>query len=113
MVSTRPNPEGKRPKGCNLRPRDRARSDQERAVALDLRPVHVDGATTAQVADEVPVHSRLVDAAGLRVAGADRHVHRATDLLVKQDLLRTGRDPVIGADAELAEPARSVVGVED
>ena len=51
-------------------------------------------------------------AARLGVAHADRQVHRAADLLVEQDLLRAGGDAVVGADAELAEPARALVGVE-
>jgi len=39
-------------------------------------------------------------------------VHRAADLLVKQDLLRAGGYAVVGADAELTQSARPFVGVE-
>ena len=41
-----------------------------------------------------------------------REVDRAADLLVEQDLLREAVDAVVGADPELAEPARALVGVE-
>src|SRR5215211_4736078 len=37
---------------------------------------------------------------------------RSADLLVEQDLAGPGGDPVVGADAELAEPAGALVGVE-
>ena len=56
--------------------------------------------------------AELFCAAGLGVAHPDRHVHGAADLLVEQDLLGAGGDPVVRADAELAEAARAVVGVE-
>src|SRR5215211_3306596 len=36
----------------------------------------------------------------------------AADLLVEQDLAGAGRNPVVGADAELAEAACAVIGVE-
>ena len=60
---------------------------QEPAVAVDQLAVGVDLAAGAQVADHVPVQPGAVRAAGLGIAGADRHVARAADLLVEQDLL--------------------------
>ena len=36
----------------------------------------------------------------------------AADLLVEQDLLREAVDAVVGADSELAQPARALVRVE-
>ena len=55
---------------------------------------------------------RLVDAAGFGVAAADRHVDGAADLLVEEHLEGAAVDPVVGADAELAEAAGSLIGVE-
>src|SRR3712207_1187412 len=62
-------------------------SDDEPPVPQERLAVDVDLAAVAQVADQIPVDRRLVDAARLRVAGADRHVDRAADLLVEQDVL--------------------------
>src|SRR3954467_12299978 len=73
----------------------RVSSDEELAVFLQLLSVDGDRAALAQVADHVPVDGRVVRAAGLRVAGADREVERAADLLVEQHLLRAGRDAVV------------------
>src|SRR3954447_16462791 len=86
--------------------------DDELAVALELLPVHDDGSAAAEVEHHVPVHRRVVLAARLRIARADRHVHRAADLLVEEDLLRAGGDAVVRADAELAKAAGAVVGVK-
>ena len=43
---------------------------------------------------------------------ADGEVDRAVDLLVEQRVLRVALDARVAADAELAEPARALVGVE-
>src|SRR4051794_8215705 len=72
-----------------------ARSDREGPVLLDYLAVDLDLAAAAQVADEVRVHGALVDAARLGIAGADRHVDRAADLLVEEDR------PGAGGDAEV------------
>ena len=50
--------------------------------------------------------------AGLGIGHADREVDRAADLLVEQDLLGEAVDAVVGADAQLTQPARAIVGVE-
>src|SRR5918994_1019071 len=50
--------------------------------------------------------------AGFGVAQPKRHVHRATHLLVEQNVLCPSRDPVVRPERELAEAARSRVGVE-
>ena len=81
--------------------------DGELAVDLQRLAVDRDPAAAAQVADHVPVHGRVVLAPGLRIRHADREVDRAADLLVEQDLLREAVDPVVRADAELAEAARA------
>src|SRR3954454_13812467 len=65
-----------------------------------------------QVTNHVPMHRRVVLSARLRIAHAARHVHRAADLLVEQDLLGASGDAVVGADPELAQPAGALVGVE-
>ena len=56
--------------------------------------------------------TRLVDAAEIRVAVPERDVHRAVHLLVEERVLHVARDARVAADAELAEPARALVGVE-
>src|SRR5215211_3436699 len=85
---------------------------EEPAVSLQLLAVHRDRAALAQVADHVPVDRRVVAAAGLGIAHADREVHGAADLLVEQDLLGAGGDAVVRADPELAEALGAVIGVE-
>src|SRR5438132_7694319 len=77
-------------KECNLRAERPRLSDREPPVALDLDPVHLDRAALAEIADEVPVHCRLVHPAGLGIARPHRHVNGAADLLVEQDLLGAG-----------------------
>ena len=64
-------------------------SDGEHAVLLQQFAVDLDPSSPAQVADHVRVDGALVDAARLRVAGADREVDRAADLLVEQDRARS------------------------
>ena len=85
---------------------------RKRAVLLERLAVDLDPAAPAQVADQVGVDGALVLPAALRVAGPDRHVHGAADLLVEQDVAGPAVDPVVGADAELAQAARALVGVE-
>ena len=81
-------------------------SSQDR-VAVGAQPPAL-----AQIADQVPVHDRLVRAAGLRIRLAEREVDGAADLLVEQDRADRAVDPEVGADPELAEDAGAVVGVE-
>ena len=76
------------------------------SVELDARS----GRT--QVLDEIPVDTRLVDAAEIRVAVPERDVHGAVHLLVEERVLHVARDARVAADPELAEPARALVGVE-
>src|SRR4051812_26049185 len=85
-------------------------SDHELAVPLQLFAVDGDRAAAPQVADHVPVDGRVVHPAALRIARADRHVDRAAELLVEQDLLGRLGDAVVRPYAELAKPARAVVG---
>ena len=56
--------------------------------------------------------AELVDAAGLGVGLADGEVDGAADLLVEEDLAGAVGDAEVGADAELAEAAGALVGVE-
>src|SRR4051812_14335530 len=90
----------------------RSNSDEELAVFLQLLSVDRDGTAVAQVADHVPVHGGVVHAAGLGVAGPEREVEVPADLLVEEDLLGARLDAVVRPDAELAEAARTIVGVE-
>src|SRR5215217_2578410 len=93
-------------------PEFRRRLDREAAVDLEVLAVDRDAPALAQVADHVPVDRRVVHAAGFGIRLADGHVDRAADLLVEQDLARAGGDPVVRSDAELAQAACAVVGVE-
>jgi hypothetical protein len=70
------------------------------------------GGRRAQVADHVPVHGRLVRAAGLRIGAADGEVDGAADLLVEQDRADRAVDAEVRADADLAEARRALVGGE-
>ena len=88
-------PSGSRPSLQRRAPRRRPHGEpasgevaEEAAVALDQRAVGVDLAAVAQIADEIPVQRALVGAAGDRVGGAERHVHRAADLLVQERVER-------------------------
>src|SRR3954468_2830471 len=63
----------------------RARPSGERAVLEDRLAGGAQPPAGAQVADEVPVHHRLVRPAGLGIRAADREVDRAADLLVIED----------------------------
>ena len=65
-----------------------------------------DFAAVPQVADHIPVDGGFVLAARLRVAGAQRHVEAAADLLVEQDFPRELLDALIRADGELTDKLR-------
>src|SRR3954464_15146295 len=97
-----------RTRGCSLE----TALHHEATVDLEVLAVDRDPAALAQVAHHVPVDGGVVYAAGLGVGLADRHVDRAADLLVEQDLARAGGDAVVGPDAELAQAAGAVVCVE-
>src|SRR5918992_5118795 len=76
---------------------------RERPVPLYEFAVGVELAALSQVADQIPVHARVVLASGLLVGAPDREVHRAAELLVEEDVLRRPADPVVGPDAEFPE----------
>src|SRR5215216_4274975 len=75
----------------------------ERAVPFYELAVGVELAAFAQVADQVPVHARVVLAAGLLVGAPDRQVHRAAELLVEEYVLGRPAYAVVGPDAEFPE----------
>ena len=91
--------------------RGRGASDQESAVAVEGFPVDPDLRVVAHVAQHVPVDGRAVVTAGIGVAGAERQVNRAPDLLIEQDVARQMLQGGIGPDTELAQVARSGIGV--
>src|SRR5215213_10536625 len=62
------------------------------AVAHERLTVHLDRATFAKIADQIPVNGRLVGASRLRISRAERHVHSAADLLVEENILGEGCD---------------------
>jgi 16S rRNA (adenine(1408)-N(1))-methyltransferase len=109
---------GRDPRGCLIAARMRGAacsapaSDEESAVPQKRFAVDRRFAGLTQVADHVPMDGRAVQAAGVGVAGAERHVDRAADLLVEEDVFGEARDAEIRAEGEFAEAARAGVGVE-
>src|SRR4051812_40382406 len=87
-------------------------SDLPGAVLLDELAVGVQLTAGAQVFDDVPVDRARVRATRERVRVADGEMHGAVDLLVERDVLHVALDARVAADAELAEPARPLVGIE-
>src|SRR5260221_1762877 len=88
------------------------RSDDEFSVFLHHHAIDFEPAAEAEVADEVGVDGGFVYAARLGVAGADRQVDGAANLLVEQDLAGAAFGPVVVADPEPAEAGGAGVGVE-
>src|SRR3712207_1505752 len=78
----------------------------ERAILLYKLTVGVKLAAFAQVADQIPVHARVVLPPGPLVGAPDRQVHRASELLVEEYVLRRPAYAVVGPDAELPEIPR-------
>src|SRR5205085_3889661 len=94
------------PRSSPSRPTTRwRRSRREHAALLHHLAIGRQAAALAKVADEIPVHGGLVDAAGLRIGAAEREVDGAADLLVEQDRADRAVDPGIRSDADLAQPA--------
>ena len=60
--------------------------DREVPVAVDYFAIQLDLGILAHVADHVPVDHALIDAAGLRIAGAHGHVEAAADLFIEEDI---------------------------
>src|SRR3954454_288345 len=87
-----------------------ARSEAEAPGLLDDLAVGGQAPAGAQVADEVPVQGALVLAAGLRIRAPESEVDGAADLLVVEDRAGRARDAEGGADPDLAQEARAVVG---
>src|SRR5215217_6483425 len=85
---------------------------EKAAVSLYELAVGVELAASAQIADQIPVHARVVPAAGLLVGAPDRQVHRTAELLVKQDVLGRPRNAVVGPDPQLSEITRPLVRIE-
>src|SRR5919107_2558358 len=82
------------------------------ALLLQELPVGVQLATFAEVADQIPVHARLVLAAGLLVGAANGEVYRAAKLFVEKYVLSRPRDAVVRSDPELPQIARPLISVE-
>src|SRR3712207_4620848 len=85
---------------------------KERAILRYKLAVGVDLPVIAQVADQIPVHARVVLPAGLLLGAPDRQVHRAAELLVEEDVLGRPAYAVVGPDAELAQVSRPLVRAE-
>src|SRR6476646_655727 len=85
---------------------------EESAVALDQPAIRVDLAAVAQIAHEIPVQRALVEPAGDRVRGTQRHGHRAADLLVQERVQCRLPDRLVQPERELAEHPGALVGVD-
>ena len=90
---------------------ERAHSTQ-RPSCCTTRPSSSIRPPRPQVLDDVPVDRRLVRAAHVGEAEAEREVHRAVDLLVEVHVAHVARDAGVGTDPELADAPRALVGVE-
>src|SRR5918994_1319329 len=82
------------------------------ALLLQELPVGVQFATFAEVADQIPVHARLVLAAGFLVGAANGEVYRAAKLFVEEYVLSRPWDAVVRSDPELPQIARPLISVE-
>src|SRR5690606_31860168 len=71
-------------RGCSRFGAGRA-SDDDLAVLQEELSINRQAPALAQIADEIPVDCRAIDAAGFWDAGADRHVDGAADLLIEED----------------------------
>src|SRR6266446_208438 len=90
-------------------PRPLARTVQKLPVAIDELAVRIDLAAGAEVADQVPVERRAVEAARLRIRGSEREVHRPADLLVEERVAREHRHGLVHAERKLAHAPGPVV----
>src|SRR3954454_4001560 len=90
----------------------RLRPSREGAVLQERLAVGAQPAAVAQVADQVPVHHRLVRAAGLGIGAPEREVDRPADLLVVEDRPDRAVDAEVRADADLPEIPRAGVRVQ-
>src|SRR4249919_1254270 len=99
---------------ASLSPRwsDGSGSGDPDAVFLHDLAVELDASAGTEVLDDVPVDRRLVRAADVVEAEAERDVDRAVHLLVEVDVPHAAVDAGVAADPELADPARPCVGVE-
>src|SRR5438132_1035141 len=86
-----------------------ARAVQKLPVAIDELAVRIDLAAGAEVADQVPVERRAVEAARLWIRGSEREVHRPADLLVEERVAREHRHGLVHAERELPHAPGPVV----
>ena len=89
-----------------------SKSNDKRSVSQKLLTICRHDAAVADVADQIPVDCGAVSAAAVWVARTDRHVHRAADLFVEQDVAGEASDIHIRAEGELAKEPRARIGVE-
>ena len=73
----------------------------EPAVFVEQDVIYPDLSPPAEIADQIPVDGRSVEAPRFRVAGAQRHMEAAGDLFVEKDLLGEAPDAFVGADGKL------------
>src|SRR6476620_6767164 len=78
-------------------------------VAVDELAVREDLAARAEVADQIPVQGRAVQAPRFRIRGSEREVDRPADLLVEEGVAGKELQGLGEAERELAHPARPLV----
>src|SRR5690348_11878636 len=85
---------------------------KEVPVLPDQLAVRVDLALLAQVADQVEVQCRAVEAAEVFEAHPEGEMDGAADLLVEEDVAREAVDLVVEAEGDLPRDARALVELE-
>src|SRR5689334_8996128 len=65
-----------------------------------------------QVTNQIPMDRRLIQTAGIRIGSSERHMHRAADLLIEEDIARETLNAVVETECDLAQVARALIGVE-
>src|SRR3954453_5375118 len=85
---------------------------QKTARLPDKLAVGANPAIPAQIADQIEVQRRAVEAAEILEAHAEREVHGAADLLVEEDVAPEAVDLVVEAERDPADAVRSLFHLE-
>ena len=80
--------------------------------SMTSRPSAVIRPLCSRVDDQVPVQGRIVDAAGLGIALAEREVDGPADLFIVEDAAGEAIDAAVEPQSQLAQPPGAGVEVE-
>src|SRR6266566_3658628 len=98
-----------KPAAVSAKRRPSTRTVQKLTVAIDELAVRIDLAAGAEVADQIPVERRAVEAARLRIRGSERKVHRPADLLVEEGVAGEHRHGLVQAEREFPDSPGPIV----